>query len=54
MGYKSALCTSFQMWLYFQNLGINSTQNCSASHIYRVEVWFSKESATLEIERPVL
>lgn len=33
MGYDSAISTVFQMQLYFQNLGINSTQKSSASRL---------------------
>lgn len=33
MGYDSAISTVFQMQLYFQNLGINSTQNSLASRL---------------------
>lgn len=54
MSYNGALSMVFRMQLYFQNPGINSTQNSSVSQVYKVVVWFSKENARLEIERLVL
>lgn len=35
MGYYSAISTDFPRQLCFQNLGINSTENSSASQVYK-------------------
>lgn len=55
MGYDSAISTVFQMQLCFPNLGINNTQNSSASQVYKVVMGFSKQAAARrETERSVL
>ena len=52
IGYYGAISTDFQMQLYFQNLGINSTQNSLAFHLSSSWV-FSKQRARRKIKRPV-